>query len=358
MTVPYLPKWLTRLLGRRPNPATDKTAEMETIFQAFPDLAFRLDHDGTILSYYAGSQALLYLPPEEFLGKRIQQVLPPEVGGPFEEALCSVNRRGRLHRFEYRLRIGGEERYWEARLLPLPDNDVFAIIRELTHQKRLEKQILEAAHHEHRAISQELHDGVGQEIRGLGYLAKSVAQRLQSRSAPEAEDAARVAEGMQRALGQLRAIAKGLIPVEVDADGLRIALKDLAATAEERTDCICRFECPRPVSVDDDHVALNLYRIAQEALSNSIQHARANLIVIRLEVVGGRLVLEVRDDGSGFGETSGERMGLGMHTMKYRAALIGASFSVVGMDGRGTVVRCGLEFPIGRKDLTDSAPGP
>jgi two-component system sensor kinase FixL len=324
--------------------AESKTSEMESIFSAFPDLGFRLDREGTILSYYAGSQSLLYLPPEKFLGKPLQKVLPPEVGNRFEEAILKLNRRGAMQRVEYRLQIGGEDRYWEARLLPLPGEDIFAIIRELTHQKRLEKDVLESTHREQVGIGQELHDGIGQEIRGLGYLAKSLSGRLESRGAEEARDAIEVAEGLQRVLGQLQAVAKGLIPVDVDASGLMVALKELAQTATERFGCVCRFECPRPVSVDNDQVALHLFRIAQEALNNSIKHADATLIVIRLEVRDGRLVLEVRDDGSGLEESPTGERGLGFQTMQYRAALIGASHSVARVPTGGTLVRCLLDL--------------
>jgi signal transduction histidine kinase len=326
----------------------DKASEMETVFQAFPDLGFSLDREGTILSYYAGAQGLLYLPSGEFLGRPMQEVLPPEIGERFEDALRSIRRRAKMRRIEYRLRVGERERYWEARLLPLPGQDVFAIVRELTHQKNLEKEILQTARREHMAIGQELHDGVGQEVRGLGYLAKSLAKRLQRREADEAAEAGQLAEGLEGVLKQLRAIAKGLIPVEVNVEGLMVALRELVKTAEERSDCACDFECPHPVPVDDDHVALHMFRIAQEALSNSIRHANADRITIRLEVIDAKLVLEIRDDGEGIGRTSGERQGLGLRTMQYRAALIGASYSAGNAAGGGTVVRCSVD--VGKPD--------
>ena len=323
--------------------AESKTSEMQTIFNAFPDLGFRLDREGTILSYYAGSQSLLYLPPEEFLGKKIKHVLPPDVGKRFEEVIPVVNRQGAMQCVEYQLHIGDEDRDWEARLLPLPGEDIFAIIREVTRQKRLEKEVLEAAHREQVGIGQELHDGLGQEVSGLGYLAQSLSRSLEARAALEADDASRLAEGMQRVLGQLRAVAKGLIPIEVDARGLMGALEDLAHTTAERFDTDCRFECRKPVSMDNDQVALHLFRIAQEALTNSVRHSGASLIVIRLEEVDGRLVLEVRDNGSGLvEERTGEQRGLGLRTMQYRATLIGASHSVTRNPTGGTLVRCSL----------------
>src|SRR2546425_928218 len=79
------------------------SSELQAIFRAVPDLYFRLAADGTILGYYAGRYADLYVPPESFLGRRIHEVLPREVGEPFARAMQKVLRTNSLATMEYGL---------------------------------------------------------------------------------------------------------------------------------------------------------------------------------------------------------------------------------------------------------------
>ena len=80
-----------------------RTYEFQAIFQAFPDLYFRLDSDGKILDYNAGHASYLYVPPDVFLGKRMQDVLPPNVGQQFHEAILQVLKTNSLVSIEYSL---------------------------------------------------------------------------------------------------------------------------------------------------------------------------------------------------------------------------------------------------------------
>jgi hypothetical protein len=66
---------------------SDATLQLDAIFRAFPDLLFSINADGLILDYRAGKKSALYLPPEKFIGQRIQDVLPPEIGQKFSRAL-------------------------------------------------------------------------------------------------------------------------------------------------------------------------------------------------------------------------------------------------------------------------------
>jgi len=120
----------------------ERTAELEGIFRALPDLYFRMEADGTILSYRAGRAFGLYVPPEEFLGRRVQDVLPPPVGPRIAEALAEVERTGDLVHFDYVLPLGDERRDFEARLLPLDGGQVIAVVRDVTERKAAELALL------------------------------------------------------------------------------------------------------------------------------------------------------------------------------------------------------------------------
>lgn len=118
--------------------------ELKAVFRALPDLYFRLGSDGTILSYRAGRAADLYLPPEQFLGKRMQEVLPPDVGRQFDEALSRVLENGSIETMSYSLVVSGREQFFEARLLPLCDCEIVAVVRNVSDQRRAENELRKA----------------------------------------------------------------------------------------------------------------------------------------------------------------------------------------------------------------------
>src|SRR5207244_5903652 len=118
------------------------------------------------------------------------------------------------------------------------------------------------------------------------------------RKVPECAKALQeAAETVNENAGRARDLARGLHPFELGPGGLLVALRELATRANERTPCRC--ECPRSVRVSDESIALNLYRVAQEAVNNALKHARASEIIIRLRKDDHELVLAVTDDGTG-----------------------------------------------------------
>ncbi|OKH39421.1 hypothetical protein NIES2119_06700 [[Phormidium ambiguum] IAM M-71] len=118
-----------------------KTSELEAIVQGFPDLYFRLDWNGTILDCNSGrspNTSNLYAPPEVFLGKRMQDILPPNVGCQFEEAIRQIAETKSAVGIEYSLPIQNEEQSYEARIIPVLDGEIFVIVRNISDRKRAE----------------------------------------------------------------------------------------------------------------------------------------------------------------------------------------------------------------------------
>ncbi len=220
-----------------------------------------------------------------------------------------------------------------------------ALREEMDRRRTLERELMSISALEQQRIGQELHDGLGQELTGLGYLAESLYTDLQSRDAIEAADADELAGGIQAALDRARAIARGLVPLEVHPDGLAPALQQLAATVEERYGIPCKFRCEDAAPLENAAVGQELLRIAQEAVNNAGKHAGASHIDIELEQDANRTTIHVRDDGVGISAESGQANGIGLRTMQYRAALLGASLEVGTVGDYGTCVTCVLECP-------------
>ena len=216
------------------------------------------------------------------------------------------------------------------------------VLRDISDRRELEKQVLEIAAEEDRRIGSELHDSIQQQLTGLGLFAATISEGLNKRSAPEAQMAARLAEGIQQATEQVHLLSHGLVAVEVEEEGLRSAFTELTRRVCEQYAIQCEFHCEEDIRVDDNFLATHLYRIAQEAITNAVKHGRAKRIEILLGEISGRLTVQIRDDGTGVRGEQEDSGGMGLRIMNYRASLIGATLSITGGDPPGTVVSCAV----------------
>ena len=118
-------------------------SEMRAIFEALPDLFFRLSYDGTILDCKTGNTPDLYLSRERIIGKRMDNIPIPEVKTKFRDAIRQVQETLSVTRVEYSLFFGEDEQSYEARFIPLLENQIIAIIRNVTEQVRASETIRE-----------------------------------------------------------------------------------------------------------------------------------------------------------------------------------------------------------------------
>lgn len=231
----------------------------------------------------------------------------------------------------------------DDRLLHLLVN-VGTHLGRVIERKRWEKELADAMIEQQRHFGQELHDGVGQELTGLGYLARTLERRLQELRLPESQMAGQLVNGIQNALVHVRAMSRGMFPVELDDNGLMSALHELAANIEKQYGIRCRFICEAPVRVYDNSVAIHLFRIAQEAVNNAVKHGRARHVELGLSIDQDQITLTIANDGVPY-EPNGTSVesGIGLRTMRYRAGIIGADFQIRPGDKGGTVVTCILK---------------
>ncbi len=116
---------------------------LDTIFNALPDLFFLIKQNGEIIKYRARQSVDLYVPPEAFLGKRMQEVLPKSVSELFGQNISKVVRTNQLVTFDYLLEIAGKQKYYEARISPIPNSQQLIIIaRDISERKFAENEIL------------------------------------------------------------------------------------------------------------------------------------------------------------------------------------------------------------------------
>ena len=240
----------------------------------------------------------------------------------------------------------------EISLSPLETEEgvlVSSAIRDITERKHLEKTILEISAREQRRIGQDLHDGLGQHLTGIAFMSKVQEQRLAEKGWPEAGEAAKIVNLVNDAIHKTRELARGLLPVLSDEQGLMSALQQWAGEVEDLFGVRCRFQCFTPVLIHDDTVATHLYYIAREAVNNAIKHGNARQIVIRLAADEHQGALTIQDDGCGIGSFASDHKGMGLHLMNYRARVVGGSLEVQRVPSGGTVVAC--VFPVNRNEV-------
>ena len=286
---------------------------------------------------------------EELISKPFQDYVHPNDRLTMNADLDRIDAAARFTKFEVRFRCKDGSYRLIAWTTPTPDPEakidsqtLFAIGRDVTEQRALERRLLKIADDEQRRIAHDLHDGLGQELTGLAMMSESLALNLGDKNLPEAELAKKIAVQLEASQELTRNLARGLRPVEIDSDGLRSALSLLADRTNERYKFDCTFFCGEYVDLVDAESATQLYRIAQEAVANAARHARPNSIEIHLLKSGGQLELKIIDDGVGISSLDDSQAGIGIKSMIYRSDIIGGKLRVESIDEGGTMVACCL----------------
>jgi signal transduction histidine kinase len=209
---------------------------------------------------------------------------------------------------------------------------------------RFLQSVFAAQEQERKRIARDLHDATGQSLTSL--LVRLRALEHDPEIKPVHRKVAEIRDVAKAALEEVRGIAQGLHPVVLDDLGFEEAVRNYAARFSDAHDVLTDIHMnglrthgrlPPPIEIA-------LYRIVQEALTNTAKHAQANTVSILVDRQRDHVRVIIEDDGRGF--DPGASVGLGLHSIRERAALCGGQLAIEASPGAGTALYLTIPLPV------------
>lgn len=262
-----------------------------------------------------------------------------------KEAFTATMTRGTPYDLELEVVTGRGNRFWAREICRATTRrgrvvSVIGILQDISERRRLAHLVTNIASQERVRIGAELHDGLGQELTGLALLLRSAATCTSDNDRSLARELGALANLAGKAVGTARAIAHGLLPVVLTEGGFAGALRRLSrSTSASLGVAVSVRYRGDPRYGPDEAAAENLYRIAQEAITNAVKHGHAKHVSIYLRTSETQMVLIVFNDGDRI-NLNRATSGMGLQIMRYRARMLGGLVEIQPVRSGGTRVRC------------------
>jgi signal transduction histidine kinase len=214
-----------------------------------------------------------------------------------------------------------------------------SFIRDMIEAKRLPKRLREYEEGYRKQISRELHDGIGQALSTMGLYVSLAKETLREDQEAAIEHLSRLESLLERTVEETHRMAMNLRPSIVDDMGLVPALRFLYEDFGDRTGIGVNLKTNLAGHLEDRDVETALYRMAQEGLCNIEKHASATQTAIELDRRNSKLILVIKDNGSGFDVQEASNKGMGLISMQERACLLGGHAAIKSKRNEGTEIR-------------------
>lgn len=328
----------------------ESQARTEAILETAVEGIITIDKEGIIQSFNKSAEKMFGYHSGEVIGKNVSMLMPSPYHEEHDQYMDNYLETGERKIIGIGREVRGKRK--DGSVFPIElavsevnvgDEIIFTgLIKDISDRRKLENEILEIAEDERRRIGHELHDGLGQMLSGISLISRNLARKLEANGLPAAKEVLEISKLIREADEQARELAHGLAHIELENEGLQVAIDRLCERAEEFTEILCSFECPKDIKIEKSIVALHLYRIAQEAINNAVKHGQATKIFVRLEVNKMKLQLVVEDNGIGFDSEERIHKGMGIKTMKYRSHILGGKLYISETSEGGTRVICSI----------------
>jgi len=326
----------------------ESEAKARSILETTVDAIITIDPKGIIRTFNKTAEKLFQYDSSEVIGKNVKILMPEPYKTEHDDYINHYHQTGEKKIIGIGREVTGRRKdgttfpmYLAVSEVKLPDQHIFTgIVRDISEQRRLEQEVLRISEHERRRIGQDLHDGLGQMLTGIGLISKNHTDSLKKEKHASAETANEITDLIKEADEYARTLARGLVPVEFDEKGLETALERLRKNAIKLFNIECELEITGDPAFEDATQAIHMYRIAQEGVSNAVKHGNATKVSIHLASSERHIRLRVMDNGSGFPENWDSEGGLGVRIMQFRARLIGGTLEISNRPDGGAVITC------------------
>ena len=328
--------------------------KIRTILETTVDGVVIIDEDGVIDSYNQAAERIFQYPAEEMIGKNISALMPSPYREEHDGYMRSYQETGHKKIIGIGREVKGQRKDGDIFPMELAVSEMMlagsqhyvGIIRDISKRRTLEHQILTIGEQERRRIGEDLHDGLGQMLTGMGLLVQNLVHNLEKKDIPEAQEARELLTLLREADQQARTLTRTLVPVELGKDGLKAALEHLSSNLELLYSIRCNVEIIGTAPLVEHSQTTHFYRIIQEAMTNAARHSHASKVRVSIVGTPQHLRARVQDNGIGIDIDQIQNVsGMGLRLMKYRAAVIGASLEIRNGNANGTILTCTL--PVG-----------
>ena len=217
------------------------------------------------------------------------------------------------------------------------------IAHDITEQRKAEEKaisaIIEGEERERQRIAKELHDGLGQYLSASNMNLKSVYEDLKDIPGKLDRSFKTGLELLNHAISETRNISQNLLPKAIQDYGLELAVESLVNNLKNNNNIKLTLYKNISDANIPSNIQINLYRILQEALNNSIRHGEPDKIDVQLVYSNDEILLVIEDNGMGFNvQKNVNGGGLGLRSMKTRAGAMSAELDIVSSKDKGTII--------------------
>jgi len=353
-------------LERRARTAVDEShARLGAVLDSAMDAIITVDEDQRIVLFNQAAEATFGCSRAEAIGSTLDRFLPARFRGAHRGHIRHFGDTGVTNRRMgdattlWALGADGEEFPIEASISQVDEGGhrlYTVILRDVTtrkgHEDMLVRQqaelreisarVLEAREEEKTQLARELHDELGQLLTAMKMDLAWLRERLPAGSAEMAAKVLHMDATLDRTVGSVRRISAELRPLMLDDLGLKDAIAWLAEEFSRHSGIACKLSAPPDGALDevDRTVAIVLYRVLQESLTNVARHSGARTAWVAVGETGNMLQLEVEDDGRGIVEEDfARKRSLGLMGMRERVRYLGGTVEIGPAPRGGTRVR-------------------
>jgi len=314
------------------------------ILAALPDLMFLLDEDGNYLDWYARDLNDLYVPPEQFLGKNMREIMPPDLVELFTDAFRRASVSGAPITLEYSLPIRSKKVAFETRIVKCADGKMLSIVRNVTERKlaelelqQLPSQLLCLQDEERRRIARELHDGTAQNLFAIAVNLQNLRRKISGLTTSGHEMFDECLAQCEQSLQEVRKLSYLLHPPGLDHLGLIPAVRWYVDGFAKRNGIDIRLTAENDIGRLPLDMETDVFRIVQEALSNVFCHSGSSAATILIEKRANHVVLEIKDGGHGMSDWNGDvekasLLGVGLTSIRERLRRFGGHLDIRSAD--------------------------